>query len=118
MRTRKEIEKEIIVRIFQTANILQTFLDNDLASKNISITNKLFISEACHVILPTHVALDIAHEKSLGKSSIGTTGRGIGTFDADQATDGTGFRRFKYSTDTTINPTTYDDTNDVTVRVN
>jgi adenylosuccinate synthase len=51
---------------------------NDLASKNISIKNKLFISEACHVILPTHVALDIAHEKSLGKSSIGTTGRGIG----------------------------------------
>ena len=50
----------------------------DLASKNISIKNKLFISEACHVILPTHVALDIAHEKSLGKSSIGTTGRGIG----------------------------------------
>ena len=50
----------------------------DLASKNISIENKLFISEACHVILPTHVALDIAHEKSLGKSSIGTTGRGIG----------------------------------------
>ena len=51
---------------------------SDLSSKNISIKNKLFISEACHVILPTHVALDIAHEKSLGKSSIGTTGRGIG----------------------------------------
>jgi DNA-binding MarR family transcriptional regulator len=40
MRTRKEIEKEIIVRIFQTANILQTFLDNDLASKN--LTTKQF----------------------------------------------------------------------------
>ena len=51
---------------------------NDLIKNGISIENKLFISQSCHVILPTHVALDIAHEKSLGKSSIGTTGRGIG----------------------------------------
>ena len=51
---------------------------NDLKSNDIIIENKLFISQFCHVILPTHVALDIAHEKSLGKSSIGTTGRGIG----------------------------------------
>jgi len=50
----------------------------ELTDNNISVTNKLFISQFCHVILPTHVALDIAHEKSLGKSSIGTTGRGIG----------------------------------------
>jgi len=50
----------------------------ELESNNVSIKDKLFISESCHVILPTHVALDIAHEKSLGKSSIGTTGRGIG----------------------------------------
>ena len=51
---------------------------NELKDNGIIIDDKLFISEACHVILPTHVALDIAHEKSLGKSSIGTTGRGIG----------------------------------------
>ena len=51
---------------------------NELKDNGITINEKLFISEACHVILPTHVALDIAHEKSLGKSSIGTTGRGIG----------------------------------------
>ena len=51
---------------------------SDLKDNGITIDEKLFISEACHVILPTHVALDIAHEKSLGKSSIGTTGRGIG----------------------------------------
>jgi adenylosuccinate synthase len=50
----------------------------ELTDNNISVTNKLFISQFCHVILPTHVALDVAHEKSLGKSSIGTTGRGIG----------------------------------------
>ena len=51
---------------------------NDLKAKNIKIADKLFISELCHVILPTHQALDIAREKKLGKSSIGTTGRGIG----------------------------------------
>ena len=51
---------------------------DDLKAKNIKITDKLFISELCHVILPTHQALDIAREKKLGKSSIGTTGRGIG----------------------------------------
>ena len=51
---------------------------NDLKAKDIKIADKLFISELCHVILPTHQALDIAREKKLGKSSIGTTGRGIG----------------------------------------
>ena len=50
----------------------------DLKEKGVSINNKLYISELCHVILPTHIALDLAHEKSLGKESIGTTGRGIG----------------------------------------
>ncbi|MFL2560103.1 MAG: adenylosuccinate synthase [Gammaproteobacteria bacterium] len=51
---------------------------DDLKAKDIKIADKLFISELCHVILPTHQALDIAREKKLGKSSIGTTGRGIG----------------------------------------
>ena len=40
MKNRQNIEKEIIVRIFQTANILQTFLDNDLVSSN--LTTKQF----------------------------------------------------------------------------
>ena len=56
---------------------LQSELD-DLKSKGITIDNKLFISKFCHVILPTHQALDIARERYLGKASIGTTGRGIG----------------------------------------
>jgi len=51
---------------------------NDLKSNNISLTNKLFISQNCHLILPTHIALDQAREAKLGKKSIGTTGRGIG----------------------------------------
>ena len=51
---------------------------NDLKTNNISLTNKLFISQNCHLILPTHIALDQAREVKLGKKSIGTTGRGIG----------------------------------------
>ena len=51
---------------------------NDLKSNNISLINKLYISQNCHLILPTHIALDQAREAMLGKKSIGTTGRGIG----------------------------------------
>lgn len=40
------------------------------------------------------------------------TGRGIGTFAIGQDIDGGGIRPFPYSTDTTINPVTYGDTND------
>ena len=50
----------------------------ELKDKNIKIDGKLFISESAHIILPSHQALDIAREKSLGSKSIGTTGRGIG----------------------------------------
>ena len=50
----------------------------ELEENGISLSNKLFISENCHLILPTHIALDQAREKKLGKKSLGTTGRGIG----------------------------------------
>lgn len=48
----------------------------ELEAKNIPVSQRLRISEACSVLLPYHVALDQAREKS--KSAIGTTGRGIG----------------------------------------
>ena len=51
---------------------------NELKAGNVLLDNKLFISQNCHIILPSHIALDQAREKSLGKKSIGTTGRGIG----------------------------------------
>ena len=51
---------------------------NELTKNKISLHNKLFISQNCHLILPSHIALDKAREISLGKKSIGTTGRGIG----------------------------------------
>ena len=51
---------------------------DELTNNKISLHDKLFISQNCHLILPTHIALDKARENSLGKKSIGTTGRGIG----------------------------------------
>jgi len=44
-------------------------------------------------------------------SDVGTTGRGIATFDTEQPIDGPGIRPFRYSIDTSINPLTYGDTN-------
>ncbi len=41
-------------------------------------TGKLLISADAHVIMPYHVAIDKVTERFLGKSRIGTTGRGIG----------------------------------------
>ena len=49
-----------------------------LESKGIGIHSKLMISSQCPLILPTHILIDEARERSLGKKSIGTTGRGIG----------------------------------------
>lgn len=51
---------------------------NELEKNGISLDKKLYISQNCHLILPTHIAIDQAREKKLGKKSIGTTGRGIG----------------------------------------
>ena len=58
---------------------------NDLEENGISLESKLFISQNCHLILPTHIALDQARERKLGTKSIGTTGRGIGPCYEDKA---------------------------------
>ncbi|UZR92587.1 adenylosuccinate synthase [Chondrinema litorale] len=42
------------------------------------ITNRLFISEKAHIILPTHKLLDEALEKQKGDKKIGSTLKGIG----------------------------------------
>ncbi len=49
-----------------------------LEARGVSIKERLMISPACPVIMPYHVALDIARETARGKKAIGTTGRGIG----------------------------------------
>ncbi|MFH4968470.1 T9SS-dependent M36 family metallopeptidase [Gaetbulibacter sp. M240] len=41
----------------------------------------------------------------------GATGRGIATYDAEQPINGPGIRPFRYSTDMSVNPLTYNDTN-------
>ena len=57
----------------------------DLEDNGISLESKLLISQNCHLILPTHISLDQARERKLGKKSIGTTGRGIGPCYEDKA---------------------------------
>ncbi len=49
-----------------------------LEKSGVNTDGRLFISEACTLILPYHIALDQAREIARGKKAIGTTGRGIG----------------------------------------
>jgi adenylosuccinate synthase len=50
----------------------------ELEEKGVPVRERLRISAACPLILPYHVALDLAREHARGKDKIGTTGRGIG----------------------------------------
>jgi adenylosuccinate synthase len=49
-----------------------------LIANGVPVFDRLKLSPACPLILPSHVALDIAREKAQGSAAIGTTGRGIG----------------------------------------
>jgi len=49
-----------------------------LESRGVPVRERLVLSEACPLILPFHVALDVAREQARGDKKIGTTGRGIG----------------------------------------
>lgn len=49
-----------------------------LEARGVSIRSRLMVSPACPIIMPYHIALDMAREKARGKKAIGTTGRGIG----------------------------------------
>ena len=51
---------------------------DSLRAAGVTIEDNLLISDAAHVILPYHRALDLAREESAGVAKIGTTGRGIG----------------------------------------
>ena len=50
----------------------------NLRGLGVTIEGNLKISDAAHVILPYHRALDLAREEAAGAAKIGTTGRGIG----------------------------------------
>ncbi|HBD13397.1 MAG TPA: adenylosuccinate synthase, partial [Porticoccaceae bacterium] len=49
-----------------------------LENNGVPVRERLRISPACPLILPSHVALDQAREIARGAARIGTTGRGIG----------------------------------------
>lgn len=51
---------------------------NALIESGVPVYDRLKISPGCPLILPSHVALDVAREKRRGSGAIGTTGRGIG----------------------------------------
>ena len=56
-----------------------------LEAKGVPVRDRMIISPACPLILPYHVATDLAREKSRGSQKIGTTGRGIGPAYEDKA---------------------------------
>lgn len=51
---------------------------NELEKAGVSVQGRLHVSDACHLIMPYHIALDHAREHAKGLSAIGTTKRGIG----------------------------------------
>jgi adenylosuccinate synthase len=51
---------------------------NELIGNGVPVFDRLRVSPGCPLILPSHVALDMARERARGASAIGTTGRGIG----------------------------------------
>jgi adenylosuccinate synthase len=56
-----------------------------LESRGVRVMERLRISAACPLILPTHIELDRARESARGTQAIGTTGRGIGPAYEDKA---------------------------------
>ena len=50
----------------------------ELEARGLNVRDRLKISQACALLLPSHVALDKAREAKKGAQAIGTTGRGIG----------------------------------------
>jgi len=57
----------------------------ELEAKGVPVRERLRISPSCPLILPYHVALDLAREARRGVEKIGTTGRGIGPAYEDKA---------------------------------
>mgnify|MGYP001820207447 FL=1 len=64
-------------------SLLEVF--GELEARGVSVAERLTISAACPLILPTHIALDHAREAARGSQAIGTTGRGIGPAYEDKA---------------------------------
>ncbi len=50
----------------------------ELEERGVAVRDRLRVSYACPLILPTHIRIDVARERARGNDKIGTTGRGIG----------------------------------------
>ncbi|MBV7434202.1 adenylosuccinate synthase [Cardiobacteriaceae bacterium TAE3-ERU3] len=50
----------------------------ELIDAGVPVKERLHLSPACALILPSHIALDQVRETARGEAKIGTTGRGIG----------------------------------------
>src|SRR5689334_5843043 len=51
---------------------------DSLRDAGVTVKDRLFISNRCHLILPYHRTIEAAVEQQLGDRKIGTTARGIG----------------------------------------
>lgn len=65
---------------------------DELQTKGISTTGRLFISHHAHLVMPYHKLLDQLAEDGRGSDKIGTTGRGIGPCYRDKVERGQGVR--------------------------
>ena len=55
-----------------------------LEARGVKVRERMTLSPACPLVLPYHVATDVARDKALGSRKIGTTGRGIGPAHEDK----------------------------------
>ena len=65
--------------VVDPSHLLQEIARLEVAG--VDVRSRLFLSESCPLILPTHVATDAAREarrENVGAGKIGTTGKGIG----------------------------------------
>lgn len=65
-----------------------TFLSETFELSKVGVdtsSKRLIIDRDAHLVLPTHIAIDVAREEARGKDKIGTTGRGIGPCYEDRA---------------------------------
>ena len=56
-----------------------------LEQRGIDLTNRLIVSERCHLVMPYHIVLDELAEAARGSQALGTTGKGIGPAYTDKA---------------------------------
>ena len=72
-------EVECLVGNGVVVNVEQLLSElRELEDIGVSVRDRLRVSPACPMIMPHHIALDLARETARGKGAIGTTGRGIG----------------------------------------